>query len=72
MTFFKNITLLKKFENEINDANQNFGNWEQVKKFELIGEQWGVDTGELTPTMKLKRRVIKKKYSSLIQKIYNS
>ena len=41
-----------------------------IKKFELVPKPWTVETGEMTPTLKLKRRVIKKKYEYLINKIY--
>ena len=44
------------------DFNQYFNNVEQVKKFELLPEEWTIDTGELTPTLKLKRRVIMEKF----------
>jgi long-chain acyl-CoA synthetase len=60
-----------KFQAEINAANQNFGSWEQVKKFELLSDQWAINSGELTPTLKLKRRVVKEKYADLIEKIYD-
>ncbi|MGB1121469.1 MAG: hypothetical protein ACPG3Z_05690, partial [Saprospiraceae bacterium] len=43
---------------------------EKIKKFALLHEPWDVSTGELTPTMKLKRRVIDKKYHDVIESIY--
>ena len=43
---------------------------DRVKKFELTPDEWSIDAGHLTPTMKLKRRVIKEKYSALYTKIY--
>jgi long-chain acyl-CoA synthetase len=66
-----NAAVKSKFQAEINAANQNFGSWEQVKKFELLSDQWAIDSGELTPTLKLKRRVVKEKYADLIEKIYD-
>ena len=65
-----NPELIKKFQNEVDNANQKFGHWEQIKKFEILSDQWGIVTGELTPTLKLKRRIIKEKYADLIEKIY--
>ena len=62
--------ILKRIQQEIDDANKNFGKWEQVKKFELTPELWTIDDGHLTPTMKMKRKVIKEKYKDLIEKIY--
>ncbi|UTW60575.1 long-chain fatty acid--CoA ligase [bacterium SCSIO 12741] len=55
---------------EVEEFNAEFGKWEQIKKFELIDHEWSVDTKELTPTLKLKRKVILSKYADLIQKIY--
>lgn len=58
------------YEIEVRRFNEEFGNWEQIKKFEIVEKVWAVDTGELTPTMKLKRRVIKEKFKELIDRIY--
>ena len=66
-----NPKIIRLYEEEVDRCNQDFGNWEQIKKFKLLADQWGVDTGELTPTMKLKRRVIMEKYQSLIKEIYD-
>jgi len=62
----------QRIQKELDEANEHFGKWEQVKKFELTPEIWSIDAGHLTPTMKMKRKVIKEKYSSLIEKIYRS
>ncbi|MFT6827291.1 MAG: long-chain acyl-CoA synthetase [Cyclobacteriaceae bacterium] len=67
----KNPETKLKFQGDIDAANKNFGNWEQVKKFEILSDQWAIDSGELTPTLKLKRRIIKEKYADLIEKIYD-
>lgn len=64
--------LHERIQDEINKANTNFGNWEQIKKFEITPDVWSIDAGHLTPTMKLKRKVIKEKYFNLIEKIYRS
>ncbi len=55
---------------EIQGYNREFGNWEQVKKFELVPEEWSVESGELTPTMKLKRKIITETYKNIILKMY--
>ncbi|MDW3212246.1 MAG: AMP-dependent synthetase/ligase [Reichenbachiella sp.] len=62
--------VIKLFQSEISRYNEEFGNWEQIKKFELVETVWGIDTGELTPTLKLKRRIIKDKFKELIERIY--
>jgi long-chain acyl-CoA synthetase len=62
--------LHERIQAEIDVANKNFGNWEQIKKFEITPDVWSINAGHLTPTMKLKRKAIKEKYASLIEKIY--
>jgi long-chain acyl-CoA synthetase len=59
-----------RIQKEVNKANTKFGNWEQVKKFELTQDIWTIDAGHLTPTMKMKRKIIKEKYKNLIETIY--
>lgn len=63
--------VLALFKAEIEALNVNFGKVEQVKKFELLTDEWSVDSGELTPTMKVKRKVVNEKYKDLIASIYN-
>ncbi|MDQ3278606.1 MAG: long-chain fatty acid--CoA ligase [Bacteroidota bacterium] len=55
----------------INEVNKNFNNVEQVKKFELLPAEWSIEGGELTPTLKLKRKVIMEKYGDVVNKIYS-
>ena len=55
---------------EIDQINVQLGKWEQVKKFELTPSVWSIETGELTPTLKLKRKIILEKYKNLYEKIY--
>lgn len=63
--------LKARIEKEIDKINAGLGNWEQVKKIALTPEVWSVENGLLTPTMKLKRRVIKEKFSDLYESLYN-
>jgi long-chain acyl-CoA synthetase len=51
--------------------NKFFNHVEQVKKFELLPEEWTIDSGELTPTLKLKRKVIMEKFKVAIERIYS-
>lgn len=53
------------------ELNPNFSKVEQIKTFKLVPDTWSVESGELTPTMKLKRRVILEKYADLIEEIYD-
>ncbi|GAB3227064.1 long-chain fatty acid--CoA ligase [Algoriphagus aestuariicola] len=60
----------EKYQSEIDGLNKYFAKWEQIKRFRLLDEPWGIDSGELTPTMKLKRKVIIQKFIDEIEKIY--
>ncbi|OUV57303.1 MAG: long-chain fatty acid--CoA ligase [Flavobacteriales bacterium TMED113] len=64
--------VLEKYSLEIDKYNSNFNQYEQVKKFELLSKIWGPDTGELTATLKLKRRNVLEKYKDLYNKIYSN
>ncbi len=66
-----NEQVINRFQREVDEYNQKFGKWERVKRFELTSEVWSIEEGHLTPTMKLKRRVIKERYKDLYNKIYN-
>ncbi|PRY89799.1 AMP-dependent synthetase/ligase [Mongoliibacter ruber] len=63
--------ILDKYQKEIDRLNKYFGKWEQVKKFKILNNQWNIETGELTPTMKLKRKVIHQKYAKEIESLYS-
>ena len=58
--------------NAVDEINQGLAEWEQVKNFSIIEKPFTIDDGELTPTMKMKRRVIQEKYSKEIEKIYEA
>ncbi len=66
----KNERLIQRVQEEIDLQNEKFGNWEKIKRFELTPDVWCIESGHLTPTMKLKRKVIKQKYIALYNKIY--
>ena len=66
----QNERLIAAIQTDINEHNQNFGKWEQIKKFELTPDIWSIADGHLTPTMKVKRKVVKEKYKALSDKIY--
>lgn len=54
----------------IEEVNKTLGHWEQIKKIELTPQVWSIEGGELTPTLKLKRKVIKEKYINLYNQLY--
>ncbi len=64
--------ILKLIRKELNRFNKDFASHEHVKRFQLIGEEWTINGGELTPTLKIKRRKIMEKYGHLLSKIYNN
>ena len=63
--------VLDLFKELIDSFNKFFNHVEQVKKFELIPHEWTIETGELTPTLKLKRKVIMEKYKDALERIYS-
>jgi len=62
--------VINRIQREVDFYNERFGKWERVKKFELTPDVWSVDDNHLTPTMKMKRKIIKEKYLDLYNKIY--
>jgi long-chain acyl-CoA synthetase len=66
----KNPQVLDRLQKEVDHANEHFAQWEKVKQFRLTPDVWSVDAGHLTPTMKLRRKIIKEKYLSLYNDIY--
>ena len=70
-TILYNEKFVNRIQKEIDFHNQKFGKWEQIKRFQITDDEWTVDAGHLTPTMKMRRKIIKEKYKKLYQKIYN-
>ena len=70
-TILSNKIFVNRIQKEIDFYNKNFGKWEQIKKFEITEDEWTATAGHLTPTMKMRRKIIKEKYKNLHQKIYN-
>lgn len=63
--------VLELFKQEVEEKNQYFNHVEQIKKFELLPNEWGIETGEMTPKMSLKRKIIMEKYRDAIDRIYS-
>lgn len=63
--------VLEQYKRIVEEYNQQFNHVEQIKKFELLDSEWTIDGGELTPTLKLKRKVIMEKYKDAIERIYS-
>ena len=60
-----------RIQQEVDTINEKFGHWEKIKRFELTPDVWSIDGGHLTPTLKLKRKIVMEKYKDLYQKIYS-
>jgi long-chain acyl-CoA synthetase len=67
-----NEDVKNKIWKEVSKYNKNIGKVQQVKKIALISDEWSVETEELTPTLKIKRRIIREKYKDVFEMIYNS
>lgn len=65
-----NPEVISRIAQEVEKINERFGNWEKIKRFELTPDVWSIDGGHLTPTLKLKRKIVMEKYKDLYQKIY--
>lgn len=65
-----NQRVIERIGQEVDKMNEKFGNWEKVKRFELTPEVWSIGGGELTPTLKLKRKQVREKYQDLYKRIY--
>lgn len=65
-----NEKVLEEFTKAVKLCNSCFGKWEQIKVFKLTPDEWTLEAGHLTPTMKMKRTVIKKIYNDLYEEIY--
>lgn len=77
ITYTDNQDLIRKpevidrIQKEVDTFNSDFGQAEQIKKFTLLPNEWTVDSGELTATLKLKRKIINEKNNSLVEKMYS-
>jgi len=67
----QNQAVHNRIAQEVEKVNSHLGKWEQVKLFDFTPDEWTIDGGHLTPTLKLKRRVIKEKYIDIYNKFYN-
>jgi long-chain acyl-CoA synthetase len=64
--------VLDRFSREVREVNKSLGEFEQIKRFRLVTEEWTPQTGELSPTLKLKRNYLAKEYQFIIAEIYFS
>lgn len=62
--------VLDKYQREMDRLNAGFGQWEKVKKFTLLPQEWTIDDGELTPKLSLKRKTIMARHMQEIESLY--
>lgn len=65
-----NEKIIARIQEEVDSANEDFAKWEKVKQFRLTPDVWNIDDGHLTPTMKLRRKIVREKYITLYNDIY--
>ncbi|HEV3252098.1 MAG TPA: long-chain fatty acid--CoA ligase, partial [Puia sp.] len=63
--------VLELYKGIVEKFNKYFNHVEQIKKFELLRQEWSIETGEMTPKLSLKRKVIMEKYRDAIERIYS-
>ena len=63
--------IIERYQKEINEINKALPDHEKIKRFRLVPDEWTPGTGELSPTLKLKRRILKDKYAAVIDEIYS-
>ncbi|HXB28493.1 MAG TPA: long-chain fatty acid--CoA ligase [Puia sp.] len=71
LSMIQNPAVIKFYRGIVDEYNQEFNHVEQIKKFELLPQDWSVEGGELTPKLSIRRKIILDKYKSYIDKIYN-
>jgi len=59
-------------EDSIAQGNESLERWETIKKFEILPTELSVDEGEVTPSMKIRRRTVEKKYADLLNGMYDA
>ncbi|MBN2482408.1 MAG: long-chain fatty acid--CoA ligase [Bacteroidales bacterium] len=67
----QNPDVIARYQKEVSEINKHMGQTEQIKRFRLVHEEWNQDTGELSPTLKLRRKILAEKYADLIREIFS-
>jgi long-chain acyl-CoA synthetase len=66
-----NPKVVERYQREVNEMNQKLGATEQIKRFRLVSEEWSPQTGELSPTLKLRRKFLNDKYKTILDEIFS-
>ncbi|MDE3162138.1 MAG: long-chain fatty acid--CoA ligase, partial [Acidobacteriota bacterium] len=64
------VRVVARYEAIVQEANAGLANFETIKRFKVVAEEWTQVTGELTPSMKLKRRTVNERYASVVAALY--
>ena len=67
----ENKMIRERLGKEVDKINKKLGKWEQIKVYDFTPDEWSIEAGHLTPTLKLKRRIIIEKYRHMYNKFYN-
>jgi len=67
----KNPVVQAEYHSLVDSVNKGLANFETIKRFHLVADEWSIDSGELTPSMKLKRRVVAQRYAEEIAAFYH-
>ncbi len=68
---FTNTVILKAIEKDINEVHKQLATYEKIRKFSLLQTPFTIEGGELTPTLKIKRKFVEEKYKKLIDNMYH-
>jgi len=66
----RNQAVLASYQATVDSVNQGLANFETIKRFHVVADEWSINSGELTPSLKLKRRVILQRYAAEIAAFY--
>jgi len=68
---FSNMALKSRIQKHIQTANTKLASFEAIKKFEILRDEWTIENGSLTQSLKVKRKLLEQKYADLIAEIYD-
>jgi long-chain acyl-CoA synthetase len=66
----KKTLVIERIQREVDLVNKELGDHEKIKRFRLVCEEWSPQSGELSPTLKLRRNIIYKKYDHILREIF--
>jgi len=67
----KHPAVVEKYKKVVNQYNRYFGETEQVRRYILMDYEWSIQTGELTPTLKIRRNFVTQKFADTMEKLFS-